>query len=151
MGMAPTKKRFDLGFFAPISKEEMKRRSELEFAVLNNKLEKERSMTKHPLPKRPVGRPRKDGTTSFLKPKVERMKPLISKPRGNYKNWFTPSLWPPTFKAMQQARNITNALMYLRASFYPVHSSFSLLKALQKVPPVELGDENTCFHMQMHL
>jgi hypothetical protein len=59
--MAPTKKRLDLGFFAPISKEEMERRSELEFAVLNNKLEKERSMTKHALPKRPVGRPMSGG------------------------------------------------------------------------------------------
>ena len=114
--MALTKKRLDLGFFTPISKKEMERRSELEFAVLNNKLEKEQSMTKHALPKRPVGRPRKDGTALFLKPKVEQMKPLVSKSRGNYKNWFTLSLWPPIFKAIQQARNITNALMYLRAS-----------------------------------
>jgi hypothetical protein len=29
-----------LGFFAPINKEEMERRLKLEFAVLNNKLEK---------------------------------------------------------------------------------------------------------------
>ena len=79
----------------------MKRKSELEFAVLNNKLEKERSMAKHALPKRPVGRSRKDGTAPFLKPKVERMKPLVSKSRGNYKNWFTPSLWPPIFIVMQ--------------------------------------------------
>ena len=99
--MAPTQKRLDLGSFAPISKEEMERRSELEFAVLNDKLEKEQFMIKHALPKRPVGRPKKDGTAPFLKPKVERMKPLVSKPRGNYKNWFTPSLWPPIFKAMQ--------------------------------------------------
>ena len=117
VAMAPTKKRLDLGFFTPISKEEMERRSELEFAVLNNKLEKERSMIKHALPKRPVGRPKKDRTAAFLKPKVERMKPLVSKPRGNYKNRFTPSLCPPIFKAMQQARNITNALMYLRAAY----------------------------------
>jgi hypothetical protein len=118
VAMAPTKKRLDLGFFAPmISKEEMKRRLELEFAVLNIKLEEERSMTKQTLPKRPVGRLRKDGPASFLKPKVERMKPLISKPIGSYKNWFTPSLWPPIFKAMQQAMNITNALMYLRAAY----------------------------------
>jgi hypothetical protein len=38
--MAPTKKRLDLAFLAPINKEEMERRLELEFAVLNNKLEK---------------------------------------------------------------------------------------------------------------
>ena len=117
VAMAPTQKRLDLGFFAPISKEERERRLELEFAVLNNKLEEERSMTKHALPKRPVGRPMKDKTTSFLKPKVERMKPLVSKPKGSYKNWFTPSLWPPIFKSMQQARNITNALMYLRVAY----------------------------------
>jgi hypothetical protein len=86
VAMALTKKQLDLGFFAPISMEEMERRSELEFVVLNNKLEKERSMTKHVLPKRLVGRPRKDGTMSFLKPKVEQMKPLVSKPRGSYKN-----------------------------------------------------------------
>jgi hypothetical protein len=115
--MAPTQKRLDLGFFAPISKEEMERRLELEFAVLNNKLKEEQSMTKHALPKRPVEKPKKDGPTLFLKPKVERMKPLVSKPRGSYKNWFTPSLWPPIFKVMQQARNITNALMYLRATY----------------------------------
>ena len=115
--MDPTKKRLDLGFFVPINKEEMERRSELEFAVLNNKLEKERSMTKNALLKRPVGRPMKDATTPFLKPKVKRMKPLISKLRASYKNWFTSSLWPPIFKAMQQTRNITNALMYLRAAY----------------------------------
>jgi hypothetical protein len=97
--MAPIKKRLDLGFFAPISKEEMERRLELEFAVLNNKLEKKQSMTKHALSKRPVGRPKKDGPAPFLKPKVERMKPLVSKPRGSYKILFTPSLWPPIFKA----------------------------------------------------
>jgi hypothetical protein len=38
--MVPTKKWLDLGFFAPINKEEMERRLKLEFAVLNNKLEK---------------------------------------------------------------------------------------------------------------
>ena len=114
--MAPTKKRLDLGFSAPISKEEMERRLELEFLVLNDNLEKEQSMTKHGLPKRLVGRPSKDGMAPFLKPKVERMKPLVSKPRGSHKNWFTPSLWPPIFKAKQQARNITNVLMYFRAT-----------------------------------
>jgi hypothetical protein len=46
----------------------MERRLELEFVILNNKLEKKRSMIKHALPKRPVGRPRKDKTASFLKP-----------------------------------------------------------------------------------
>ena len=56
--MAPAKKQLDVGFFAPISKEEMESRSELKFVVLNDKLEKERSMTKHALPKRPVERPR---------------------------------------------------------------------------------------------
>ena len=70
--MAPTKKRLDLGFSAPISIEEMKRRSELEFVILNDKLQKERFMTKHALPKRPVGRPRKDGTGPFLKSKSSR-------------------------------------------------------------------------------
>ena len=114
MAMAPNKKRLDLGFIAPISKEEMERISELEFAILNDKLEKERSMTKYALPKRPMGRPRKDGTTSFLKAKVERMKPLVSKSRDKYRYWFTPSFWPYIFKAMQQARIITNALIYLR-------------------------------------
>ena len=52
----------------------MKRTSELEFAVLNDKLENERSMIKHALPKQSVRRPRNDGTASFLKPKVKRMK-----------------------------------------------------------------------------
>jgi hypothetical protein len=58
------------------------------------------------------------------------MKPLISKPRGSYKNWFTPSLWPPIFKAMQQARNITNALMYLRSAYRQpgsLHSSYDYI------------------------
>ena len=101
VAMGPTKKWLDLGFFAPIIQEEMERRSELDFIVLNNKLKKERSMTKHALAKRLVGRPRKDRREPFLKPKVERMKPLVSKPRGNYKNWYTPSLWPSIFKVMQ--------------------------------------------------
>ena len=72
VAMTPTKKRLILGFLSPISMEEMERRSELEFAVLNDKLEKEWFMTKHALPKRPVGRPRKDWTAPFLKPKVKR-------------------------------------------------------------------------------
>ena len=92
--MVSTKKRLNLEFFCHICKEEIERGSELEIAILNDMLEKERSMTKHALPKRPVGRPRKDGTTPFLKQKVEQMKPLVSKPMGNYKNWFTPSFWP---------------------------------------------------------
>jgi hypothetical protein len=87
-------------------------------------------MTKHALPKQPVERPKKDGPVPFLKPKVERMKPLVSKPRGNYKKWFTPSLWLPILKAMQQTRNITNALMYLRAAYRQpgsLHSPYDYL------------------------
>ena len=115
--MAPTKKQLDLGFFASIDKEEMKRRTELEFVILNDKLEKEQSMTKRALPKRPVERLRNDGLVSFLEPKVKWMKHLVSKPKNNYKNRFNPSLWLRILKAMQQAMNITNALMYLRVTY----------------------------------
>ena len=53
------------------------------------------------------------------------MKPFVSKPKGNYTNWFTPSIWPPIFKAMQQAKNITNALMYLRVTYRQPESLYS--------------------------
>ena len=97
-------------------------------------------MTKHALPKQSVGRPKKDGTAPFLNPKVERMKPFVSKPRGNYQNWFIFSLWPPIFKAMQQTMNITTALMYLRAVYRQPRSSHNSYEHLAK------GTMYECFY-----
>ena len=55
----------------------------------------------------------------LMKPKVERMKPIIKpkKVRGSYTNWFTPTLWPPIYKAVKQHRNITEAWSFLRSAY----------------------------------
>lgn len=88
--MAPSQKHLDLGFFTPIIKEEMHKRSE-DFGTLIVRLEKERSMSKGEVQKRPVGGVARKGCIGTLfKPKVERMKPLIPKQKRIYKNWFTP-------------------------------------------------------------
>ena len=55
----------------------------------------------------------------LTKPKVERMKPIIKpkKVRGSYTNWFTPTLWPPIYKAVKQHRNITKAWSFFRSAY----------------------------------
>ena len=57
--MAPKHKQLDLVFFTRISKEEMKRAMEVEFATFNEKLEEEKAMPKKLILKIPVGRPKK--------------------------------------------------------------------------------------------
>ena len=57
--MAPKHKQLDLVFFTRISKDEREKAVEVEFATFNKKLEKEKSMPKKLILKRPVGRSKK--------------------------------------------------------------------------------------------
>ena len=58
--MAPKHKQLDLFIFTRISKEEREKAMEVEFATFNEKLEKEKSMPKKVILKRPVGRPKRN-------------------------------------------------------------------------------------------
>ena len=117
--MAPKHKQLNLAFFIPISKEEREKDAKKEFASLNERLEKERTMAKEKeIPKRLVGRPKKDKVAEFLRPTAIPMKPSsnnLKKVRGHYHNWFTPTLWPPIFTAVKKYRNFQGALDFLRS------------------------------------
>jgi hypothetical protein len=119
--MAPKHKQLDLAFFTRISKDEREKNAEKEFASLNERLEKERAIAKEKeVPKRPVGRPKKDKMAELLKPSTIPMKPTsnnIKKRRGQYYNWFTPILWPPIFTAVKRHRNLQEALDFLRSAY----------------------------------
>jgi hypothetical protein len=77
----------------------------MEFARLNESLVKERAMTNEKVvPKRAVGRPKKEKVAELLRPTTTPMKPsskTTKKIRGSYRNWFTPTLWPPIFKVVK--------------------------------------------------
>jgi hypothetical protein len=108
--MAPKQRQLDLAFFTPITKEEREKDAKMEFACLNKRLDKERATANEKaVPKRHVGRPKKEKVVELLRPTAMPMKPLSKKTkkvRGHYHNWFTPTLWPPIFKAIKQHRNL---------------------------------------------
>jgi hypothetical protein len=119
--MAPKHKQLDLAYFTPITKEERKKDAKMEFACLNKRLDKERAMENEKVvPKRPMGRPKKEKVAELLRPIATPMKPSSKKTkkvRGHYHNWFTPTLWPPIFKAIKQHRNLQEALNFLRSAY----------------------------------
>jgi hypothetical protein len=107
--------------FTPITKEVRERDVEMEFAHLNERLDKECAMTNEKaVPKRPVGRSKKETVAELLRPTAAPMKPsskMTKKVRVYYCNWFTPTLWPPIFKAVKQHRNLQEALDFLRSAY----------------------------------
>jgi hypothetical protein len=114
--MAPKQRRFDLGFFTRISKEERSVYVNKEFATLSEELDKESAMSKkEEVVKRPVGRPRKERESTLFQPKVVPIKK--KKVRGHYTNWFSPKFWPPIHVAMKQHRNYADALGFLRSAY----------------------------------
>jgi hypothetical protein len=88
--MAPKYKQIDSAFFAPISKDERERA---------------------------VGRPKKDKGAVLHRPSLEPMKKSRNKVRKKYFNWFTPQLWPPIFRVVQQHRSIGDAWNFLRSAY----------------------------------
>jgi hypothetical protein len=114
--MAPKHKQLDLVFFTRISKEEREKAVEVEFATFNEKLEKEKTMPKKLILKRPVGRPKINQDVVHL-PKATIMKKTSKKVRDQYRNWFNPNLWPPIYDAVKQHRNIGDALNFLRSAY----------------------------------
>jgi hypothetical protein len=73
--MAPKQRQLDLAFFTPITKEEREKDAEMEFACLNKRLDKERATANEKaVPKRPVGRPKKEKVAELLRPTATPMK-----------------------------------------------------------------------------
>ena len=83
--MAPKHKQLDLAFFTRISKEEREKAVEVEFATFNEKLEKDKTMPKKLILKRPMGRPKRNHDVVHL-PKTTIMKKTNKKVRGQYRN-----------------------------------------------------------------
>ena len=131
--MTPKQRRVDFAFNS-ISKEEREMDIEREFAALSERLHEEQSRPKNETFKRPKGRPRKEGQTMLLKPKVERMKPIIKpkKVKGSYTDWFTLSLWPPIYNDIKQHRNITKAWSLLRSTYRKLGDLFCIYDNLSK-------------------
>jgi hypothetical protein len=78
--MAPKHKQLDLAFFTPITKEERDKDVEMEFACLNKRLDKEHAMANEKaVPKRLVGRPKKEKVAELLRPTAAPMKPSSKK------------------------------------------------------------------------
>ena len=105
--------------FRPIGKEEMQACVEREFATLEKRLELEKGMEKEVI-KRPVGRPKKELQATLLTPKVEKVEASTTKKahvRGNYTNWFLPSLWGPIHATMTVYKNYTSTLRYLQVKY----------------------------------
>jgi hypothetical protein len=105
--------------FRPIDKEEMQASVEREFATLERRLEQEKEMEKEVI-KRPVGRPKKELQATLLTPNVEKIEASSTKKvqvRGNYTNWFLPSLWGPIHAAMRVHKNYTSTLRYLQSKY----------------------------------
>ena len=101
--------------FRPISKEEMQACVEREFATLGRRLELEKEVIK-----RPFRRPKKELQATLLTPKVEKVEASTTKKahvRGNYTNWFLPSLWGPIHAAMTVHKNYTFTLRYLQSKY----------------------------------
>ena len=70
---------------------------EHEFATLEKILELEKGMKKEVI-KRAIGRPKKESQATLLTPNLEKVEASTTKKahvRGNYINWFIPSLWGP--------------------------------------------------------
>jgi len=130
--MAPKQQHLVGRFFSPISKIDRESDAEKAFAMLVERLEKERAVPKKEIVRRLVGRPKRDSQAVLLKPKIEPMKALKKKPKVCYTNWFTPSLWPPTFAAVKQHRNIQGALTYLRAAFRKPRDLSSVYDSLSR-------------------
>ena len=83
--MAPKHKQLDVVFFTQISKEKGEKVVEVEFATFNEKLEKEKTMPKKLILKRPVGRPKRNQDVVHL-PNATIMKKTNKKVRGQYRN-----------------------------------------------------------------
>jgi hypothetical protein len=78
--MAPKHKQLDLAFFTPINKEERKKDAEMEFVCLNKKMDKEHTMANEKaVPKRSVGRSKKEKAAELLRPTAASMKPSSKK------------------------------------------------------------------------
>ena len=89
--------------FSPINKEEMEVCVERDFAALSTRMELEKAMEKEVV-KRRVGRPKKQIEAVLFTPEVEKAEGSAAKKtkvRGNYTNWFMPSLWEPIYAAMR--------------------------------------------------
>jgi hypothetical protein len=80
--------------FSCISKEERFESIIHDLEVFNVEKEKEQAAASSSLPKRRLGRPRKEEHIHLLKRKVEKVM-KGRKTRGTYTNWFCPSLWHP--------------------------------------------------------
>jgi hypothetical protein len=65
--------------------------------------------------KRPVGRPPKALETVLVK--MEKSPPKTKKVRGQYTNWFAPSLWGPIYLAVRKYRSIHYALKHLKTMY----------------------------------
>jgi hypothetical protein len=100
--------------FAPITKEEMQERVERDFAALKSKME-EKKILQVEVEKRPVGRPPKALETILVK--MEKSPPKTKKVRGQYTNWFAPSLWGPIHLAVRKYRSIHYALKHLKTMY----------------------------------
>jgi hypothetical protein len=83
--MAPKHKQLDLSFFTRISKKEREKVVEVEFATFNEKLEKDKTMPKKLILKRPMGRPKRNHDVVHL-PKITIMKKTNKKVRRQYRN-----------------------------------------------------------------
>ena len=120
--------------FASINKEEMELFVERDFDTLNTRLEVEKAMESEVV-KRSVGRPKKEVEVVLLTPKVENIAKATSsktKVRGNYTNWFLPSLWGPIYAAMRQHKNYTSTLRYLKLKYKEPGKSSSVYDDLSR-------------------
>ena len=105
--------------FRPIDKEEMQACVEREFVTLERILELEKIVEKEVI-KRPVGKPNKELQATLLTPKVEKVEASTTKKahvRGNYTNWFHPSLLGPIHATMRVQKNYTSTLRYLQSKY----------------------------------
>jgi hypothetical protein len=114
--------------FRCISKEERFDTIIHDLEVLNSEKEKEQTIG---VPKRSVGRPRKEVKMHLLKPKVEKSMKK-KKARGTYTNWFCPSLWRPIQYAMKRFRNYLFAMLYLRSAYKEPGESKSIYDGLRR-------------------
>ena len=92
---------------------------ERHFDTLNTRLEIEKAI-ENEVVKRSVGRPNKDVQAVLPTPKVKNIvksTPNRAKVRGNYRNWFLPSLWSSIHAAMKQHKNYTSTLHYLKLKY----------------------------------
>ena len=117
----------------PISKEEMQQSVARDFEILKTKMDEE-AAAQVEVVKRPVGRPRGTLEATLLTPKVEEEEPSSKKlkVRGNYTNWFEPSLWDPIYAAVRKHRNINNACKYLKMMYKKPGESYGTYEKLSR-------------------